>query len=724
MIPVSNAFRQAMESGNRNYLTKIIITLTDGTKLTVTNSELWSGGLEFEDSVSGSELQLGGAIINKCTITLNNIYDTYTNYNFDNASVVVNIGLETASGVEYFRKGYYYVTEAEGQNSSLVTLECYDRMVLFAKPYSNSTLAYPATLRQIIQNACVDCGISMETSATESNLIYVVSNKPDSENLTYGNIVSSACQIAGCYARVNNNGRLAVEWFDPNSSLYEIDFVQDVNGEIVLDTKNDNVIAKYYDIGHVKHSESTNIDLADITITGVKVINSDSENPIEVVSGTEGYLISIEDNPLIESGREQEAANNAWNNIQNTTMRPMRVSALSDPTIEAGDRLRVNNPKTGESVSTFVTTIRFNISEYEEFSCETKSATQNSLTEYSGNSKIIAKMSKKVALERKARETAIAELADKLDNSNGLYMTVGTAEDGGSIYYLHSLPTMDETKKNKGIIWKMTAEAIAVSTDGGETFPYGFIVDGELITKLLYAEGINADYITSGSILASRIIGDKTDKEDSFIYMSGKVGFDSAVRFLDSVSFGTASSTSTRIVSFGNGTTIRYWGRDANNKALVKLLVTSDQFTVGAFGSIQIGTSDTTSLKMLGNSVKKSFFNDTGWKNLNIRSNCTNYEWEPLAYRIKSGIVYIHGGVIVDTSSSNVIVEASEMQKILPRQNTNFFLPLDDVGYGSGGYANVQINNNGEMKLVYSSLNSNTQYIIFNLSYVINDSLS
>lgn len=48
---------------------------------------------------------------------------------------------------------------------------------------------------------------------------------------------------------------------------------------------------------------------------------------------------------------------------------------------------------------------------------------------------------------------------------------------------------------------KITSDAIGFSTDGGKTFPYGVTVDGETITRLLYAEGINADYINAGTLI-------------------------------------------------------------------------------------------------------------------------------------------------------------------------------------------------------------------------------
>lgn len=102
-----------------------------------------------------------------------------------------------------------------------------------------------------------------------------------------------------------------------------------------------------------------------------------------------------------------------------------------------------------------------------------------------------------VQKETSAREEAIRRLAETLNSSSGLYMTQEPQQDGSIIYYMHNKATMAESN----IIWKLTAEALAVSIDGGKTYPYGFAVTGELITRLLYAEGINADYINAGTLI-------------------------------------------------------------------------------------------------------------------------------------------------------------------------------------------------------------------------------
>lgn len=49
---------------------------------------------------------------------------------------------------------------------------------------------------------------------------------------------------------------------------------------------------------------------------------------------------------------------------------------------------------------------------------------------------------------------------------------------------------------------EMTAEAWAVSTDGGQHWNGGMTVDGDVIARILTATGVNADWINTGTIKA------------------------------------------------------------------------------------------------------------------------------------------------------------------------------------------------------------------------------
>ena len=155
----------------------------------------------------------------------------------------------------------------------------------------------------------------------------------------------------------------------------------------------------------------------------------------------------------------------------------------------------------GNVYISFLTDINFQFFGFTAVKNSAEPALRNSAKVYSESTKALIKAKELIAKEKTARELAVEQLAKDLSNSGGLYVTTENQEDGSKIYYMHDKPTLAESM----IIWKLTALAFGISTDGGNTYPYGFTVDGETITRLLYAEGINADYINSGTIDAEKI---------------------------------------------------------------------------------------------------------------------------------------------------------------------------------------------------------------------------
>ncbi|MCD8383289.1 MAG: H-type lectin domain-containing protein [Clostridiales bacterium] len=115
---------------------------------------------------------------------------------------------------------------------------------------------------------------------------------------------------------------------------------------------------------------------------------------------------------------------------------------------------------------------------------------------------------------------AVEKLQESLNSSSGLYCTTEEQDDGSTIYYLHDRPALDDSAN----VIKLTAETIGFSTDGGETYPYGFTVSGDVIAKLLYAEGINADYISTGALTVKDSDGDilfQADVENESVTVGG-----------------------------------------------------------------------------------------------------------------------------------------------------------------------------------------------------------
>ena len=477
MINVSNLFKEELNNGNRNYLAYADITLKDNTVLKLDPSDIWSNGLGNEENVSSpNSFDIGSAIINKCMLVINNIYDKYSKYDFEEAKVHISVGLKLSNGtIEKVNLGYFNVNEPR-HNGALITLECLDDMAKFDKKYSESTLAYPATLLQIVKDACSKCNVLCGIADFE-NSGYVISERPSDEALTFRQVLAWVGQIACIWFKIDKLGKLNCGWYKTQT------------------TENT----------HVINSISTmNICTDDVVITGVQVTEHNM-NPEEkgnsYKEGEDGYVLSIQNNKLINKGSAQEIAKMIGRKVIGLRFRPMNISFQSNPTIEAGDNVNIVDYK-GKTFKTFVTGNRFTVGSLQSIECGAKSPQRNSADRFSQSAQDYIEAQKEIIKEKTEREKAIENLQQTLGDSSGMFITEEKQPDGSTITYIHDKPTKEESKN----VIKVTSEAIGISNDGGKTYPYGLFLTGDIIARLLYAVGIDADYIRAG------ILSDKTGK--------------------------------------------------------------------------------------------------------------------------------------------------------------------------------------------------------------------
>lgn len=224
MRNLSSVFKEQLNNDNRRYLEWLDIKLKDGTILKLREDSVWNYGIKFEDSVSdASEFKIGSAIVNKATVTINNIYDDFGKYDFEGAEIVIYVGLRISpSGmfsaidmpwkdidgnsildtegneiyikyddaiIEKIRLCTMTVVEAPYQNSSLITLTCQDNMMKFDRDYSESKLEYPASRNKIIRDACLVCGVPLQTVVFDND-DYIVEARPDDEKLTFRQLIA------------------------------------------------------------------------------------------------------------------------------------------------------------------------------------------------------------------------------------------------------------------------------------------------------------------------------------------------------------------------------------------------------------------------------------------------------------------------------------------------------------------------------------------------------
>lgn len=510
MRKVTSDFKNQIERDNRNYYEWVDITLKDGTVLNLTNKNIWNSGIKIEDAVSDtSEFQIGTAIINKATVTLNNLYDDFTEYDFNEAKIVIYIGYNIATTtveeswrdingeqildvngneIVLLHNGTFLekvkmftgtVVDSPYQNSSLITLTCEDNMLLFDRDYSESKLIYPATRAQILRDACEVCGVSLETLIFD-NSDYIVNTRPSDEKLTFRQVIAWTAQLGGQFLRCNSDGKLCCGWYDLKN--YEADTVNE----------------EYFDV--IASNSSVTVNSEDVIITGIQVTayqenQSEEEAADTSLYGKTGYVIAIADNKLIEKGTASTVAAMIGERVTGMRFRPFSASTLNNPTYEAGDICIIKDRK-GVSYKSFLTSSTFQVGKYHTVQCGAKSAAKNSSKQYSVFSQAQVENRKNFQREKTEREKAVEEFNKALDSASGMFPTEVKQEDGSTILYVHDKKTLKDSKN----VFKITSDAVGFSTDGGKTYPFGFTLDGDFLTRILYAIGINADYINAGAI--------------------------------------------------------------------------------------------------------------------------------------------------------------------------------------------------------------------------------
>lgn len=698
MVNVSNEFKKQLAADNRNYLEYADITLKDGTVLNLTNKDLWNGGLSIEDAVSSdNSFDIGAAIINKCELTINNIYDDFTDYVFEDAEVIVSVGLELPDGtIEKIRKGTYAVDEPS-YNGSIITLSCLDNMRKFDRSYSESKLTYPATLNAIVRDACSVCGVTLQTESFPHD-DFVIQTRPTDEATTFREVISWVAQIAGCFCRCDAYGRLELKWYDqtalenpavvdwsvgenlllrsdtrkigafsgaqitfetgvavtewgatdairaygtggtnaiigtmggglsvPDKSVNSEKYVHSIyiknNASKTISITNNGLGVSYslrpgaaekvvlYGTGngtqnlqinfsvpaagdafdfvywHPKieiGTEATNwtnspseenahwlksnysapvVSLDDVVITGVRVVEkNESEDTEEQLttyqSGTDGYVISIEDNELIKGGAGQTVAGWLGEQLIGLKFRKATVNHASDPTIEAGDIAVVTDRK-GNNYNIVVSTTKFSTGSSQNTVSAAENPARNSAARYSVQTKNYVEWRKAIEKEKSEREKALEALGERLENSPGVFTTVETQADGSKIYYLHNKPNLSESD----IVWKMTAEAWGVSTDGGETWNAGMTVDGDTIVRILTATGVNADWLNAGAITVKDSSGNiifSVDMDTKQVIISGdsvRIGGKTATTAINDVLVESKDYSDGKLADYANTVT-------------------------------------------------------------------------------------------------------------------------------------------------------------------------
>ena len=612
MLSTSLEFREkAAES--TDVALKATLTLADGTVRELTGADFMMGSASFSDAVSSDgSFDVGAAVMGRFDVTLNNFDRSFDEYDFTGATIVPYVGIELgAGGVEWIRKGVYNV-EQPGSYGGTIALECLDNMSLLEQPYSDVTATvYPATLGAIVAGICSACGAPLK-SASFANNGFTVAMRPVDDALSCRDVVAYAAQASGNFARFDEWGRLELKWYD-TSAFEDEDWLDggafDESAPYSTGDAADGGNFMDYSSGqaadggpfglrafaYVHAVSELTVCTDDVVITGVSVTAQDQVREDGTMGaegetalyGAEGYVVGIAGNPLVQYGRAAAVAEQVGLRVAGMRFRPFDAQALGDPAVEAGDPAIVADRR-GNHYRAYITSLIYRIGGYETFSCGAETPARNSAASYSALTKAIVASRKRAKAEMTSREAALQMLQMMLGGAAGLYRTASVQQDGSSVYYLHDKPTLGSSRT----IWKATADAFGVSTDGGATYNYGIDSNGVAILNQIYAVGLDADYITGGTI-ASRN-GLLSLNLDTGVMSAGggsSLGGKTVSAILDDVD--TANANASSAVSTANATAalVRTYGsgvlvcRQGN---AVGALVNAD----GSFDVVRVTWSD------------------------------------------------------------------------------------------------------------------------------------
>ena len=491
MHNVSQDYKDVVPYGGREWHYRARITLKDGTVLNLGDQDIVQGGVELLSQTSETtRFKYAGITANQLNLGLNNYDGRYTETYFDSSEIVVYVGLvveqnwEKGNLVEWVCLGTF-IGEKATCNGLVLKIEAFDQTFQFDKPYNLSNLKYPATLRQIVEDACNCCGVVLATHDFP-NADYVVDENPVQENLAFRTVLNDAACLAGCFAVFDEYGKLVLRWYDPDAD------------------------------------PCTNVEYPDemwsydITVTGIRAKNQLTDE--EILLGEEGYVISITENLLAQNNLE-EALQVIGERVIGFTFRPFQSDIPSNPALEAGDPVLLYD-RQGNAHRSYIMLTDYKTGEQTTIGAYSESPTYNdSFTPAAYHYSISAA---KTNTEKKINvyDTYAKQFTAMASAAVGYYTTEETQDDGSVILYAHDKPNLADSK----VIWKKTGLVVAVSNNGLDGPWRGLDKDGNAILNDIAAQ----------TIVANKIVSGRMETQDGRFYLDLDKGESTATKLIGS----------------------------------------------------------------------------------------------------------------------------------------------------------------------------------------------
>lgn len=487
---------------NSNYYVTANAVLRDGTTLNLEKEDFYLDGNGIVDSSDSGDFPVGVAIEKTATLALVNDDDRFSDYNFAGAQFTLFLNLQLSDRLETIRRGTFIVSKKPA-TSDEIDLTLLDYMSKAETGY-NTNLVFPCSVREVLEDACQQTGIVLG-DATFKNADYQVQKKP--ENTTFRAVIGMVAALAGGNARIDENDNLRIVTFDDGTDTVTLETVPwyDINGNTILDVGSNEIETVLERKGFNPNAiRNLTYDVDDVVVTGVKY----TDNETEYKYGTDGYVITI-DNKLL-SGNEQTGVDLIGKELVGMRLRPFSCDSIAIGYATFGDRITFSDIK-GNIYYSYLTDVDFAFSGSTSFSCNAKSI-EDINADYPDSMQVEVDNAKKDT-EKKitAYDAKLKQMNELAANTLGFYYTEEIQADGSTVSYRHDKPTLANSK----VIYKTGADGFFLSVDGGRTWKAGFDSNGDAVLNILYAIGIQSDWINTRGFTAKDNDGNITFRIDA-----------------------------------------------------------------------------------------------------------------------------------------------------------------------------------------------------------------
>lgn len=450
--------------GNIKIITgaELAIILADNTQVTVDSEHISMNGIVLDDSTSvDGQFTIGAAVTGQLTITILNEDDSFSPYNFRDATcqlTLLGIAELPDDEDEELQEdsviiGQYNIVDYTYDGSD-ITLTAYDNLCKFDIPCTETrgeTISFPKTLTDLIQTAARICQVTLASPSTPiPNGSYSVTQKPEQwSSMTWHDVISYCAQLGGVYAKTDKYGRVFFDWYDINAIPQGYDGGTfdtkttpysdgaELNGGDFTYTTADSADGGNFNYPTNMHfidsPYSLTVATDDVYITGLKVVLAASDNInanenttdfTTLLYGTDGYVITISGNPFIQTTTQANTIKDFLGAVVvGMWFRPLNVTVDDDLTVEAGDQAYVIGVN-GNTYQCFVSHVTYTTNSATVIACDAEPNSSSEKTRFTAADKMAAHVAQ---IQR--RVEGVSKIAG---NTNQYFWHTETGTDTGA----------------------------------------------------------------------------------------------------------------------------------------------------------------------------------------------------------------------------------------------------------------------------------------------------